>query len=128
MDAPDVSINLAESTVRADNSRVATALLAALISWIVLIVFVCAYTAPVLLVVFLTRRRINRYVGRFTLAAAFASVAIYLLVDSELANSLYGMPRHEKILIYVSSVVTLAVIGWFVGDTIVAGKTKSTGH
>ena len=98
--------------------------MASLVSWILLVGFVCIYTAPVLLVVFLARRRINRNVRRSTLAVTFAFVAIYLLVDSELATSLYGMSRHEKLLIYVSSLCTLAVIGWFIGDTMVADKPK----
>ena len=106
------------------DSAIPMPIVAPLLWFVFLVVYTCLLTVPMFFVLFLLRRRISRNLGRSTAAACLAGTAIYLLVSSEFANSLYGVPDNQKLLIHLGCLGAHAAIGWLIGGAVVAGMPK----
>jgi H+/Cl- antiporter ClcA len=93
-----------------------------------LLVFVLAtcvlWGAPIIVGLFVLRRRISRPVGCALLAAAFASVTTYTLWRIEWFDVWrHGVPPLSYLLIYAVYGSVFGAIGWFLARAILPGRS-----
>ena len=93
----------------------------------VLLGYALVLNAPILLMLFMLRRRIPRVALRMIVCVGFAAVGGYMLWRMEWFDVWrHGVPSAAYLVNYVYSIGALAAIGWLVGSSM-SGQEQGTG-
>lgn len=91
-----------------------------------LLVMAFVYSAPVMLILWLVRRRINRRTGGALVAVAFAAATMYSLWRFDWFDVWrHGVPSAGFMLrTYLPWLIAYGLVGWFVGGRIVGRRRR----